>query len=98
MVDLELLHPALRGPIQVRSKHVGLERPRDLLAALPEEPERLLQLANRHVVSALQFDRDLVRNMVVNLLTAPDERRRSDIAQVLGAVLCFSKQVRCPDR
>jgi len=60
VVDLELLHPALRGPIQVRSKHVGLERPRDLLAALPEEPERLLQLANHHVVSALQFDRDLV--------------------------------------
>ena len=60
MVDLEQLHPALRGPVRVRSKHVGLERPQALLDALPVAPEALLQLANRHIVSALQFDRQTV--------------------------------------
>lgn len=59
MVDMTL-HPALRGPIQVRSKHVGLERPQALLDVLPAAPELLLQLASRHVVSARQFDRPTV--------------------------------------
>lgn len=60
MVDLERLHPALAGPIQVKSRHTGLEQPRALLETLPENPQALLALANRHLVSALQFDKDLV--------------------------------------
>ncbi|MCA8942807.1 MAG: aspartate carbamoyltransferase [Planctomycetes bacterium] len=52
------LHPALRGPIDVKSKQVGLEHPRALLRVLPDQPGRLLGLANRHVVSAMQFERD----------------------------------------
>lgn len=60
MVNTLELHPALRAPIQVRSRHVGIERPRVLLDVMPENPEVLLALGNRHVVSAQQFDRDLV--------------------------------------
>ena len=59
MTDKDL-HPALAGPIQVRSRHVGLEHPHALLESIPENPKALLALANRHVVSALQFDRELV--------------------------------------
>lgn len=58
MVSSVTLHPALRGPIDVKSRHVGLEHPRALLRTLPDRPEALLGLANRHVVSALQFDRE----------------------------------------
>lgn len=54
------LPPLLRGPIRVRSRHAGIERPQALLDGLPDRPEALLALANRHVVSAKQFDRDLV--------------------------------------
>jgi aspartate carbamoyltransferase catalytic subunit len=54
------LHPLLRRGIEVRSRHVGIERPQALLRLVPENPEALLALGNRHVVSALQFDRELV--------------------------------------
>ncbi|MCA8954234.1 MAG: aspartate carbamoyltransferase [Planctomycetes bacterium] len=50
----------MRGPIDVRVHHIGIERPRLLLDTIPENPGALLALGNRHVVSALQFDRELV--------------------------------------
>ena len=63
MVATPTLHPRLQGPIDVRSPHVGLEHPRRLLATVPENPSALLALATRHIVSALQFDRELVTQL-----------------------------------
>lgn len=51
------LHPALLRPIETRRRHVGVESPEALCRAVPAEPEALLALGNRHVVSTLQFDR-----------------------------------------
>ena len=57
MVTTEPLHPLLERPVEVRSGVTGIERPLALMEAVPKDPEPLLALANRHIVSARQFDR-----------------------------------------
>jgi len=47
----------LRRPLQPNDGTAGIERPKVLLDALPENPEPLLELASRHMVSSRQFDR-----------------------------------------
>lgn len=44
--------------IEVRSGITGVERPSALIQAISEDAAPLLSLANRHIVSARQFDRD----------------------------------------
>lgn len=48
----------LEGPIETRDGVAGIQKPAALLESLPEDLEPLLDLANRHVVSARQFARD----------------------------------------
>jgi aspartate carbamoyltransferase catalytic subunit len=47
----------LQRPLQPNDGTAGIERPRALVDALPEDPEPLLGLASRHIVSSRQFDR-----------------------------------------
>lgn len=47
----------LQRPVQPKDGTAGIERPKALLDALPEDPDPLLALASRHVVSSRQFDR-----------------------------------------
>lgn len=47
----------LRRPLQPKDGAAGIERPKSLLESVPEDPEPLLDLASRHVVSSRQFDR-----------------------------------------
>jgi len=47
----------LQRPLQPKDGTAGIERPRALVDALPEDPEPLVALAARHVVSSRQFDR-----------------------------------------
>ncbi len=47
----------LRRPLQPKDGTAGIERPKALLEILPEDPEPLLELASRHMVSSRQFDR-----------------------------------------
>ncbi|MEJ2346809.1 MAG: aspartate carbamoyltransferase [Gammaproteobacteria bacterium] len=51
------LDPLLREPVQPKDWTAGIERPQALLEHLEEDPEPLVDLANRPVVSARQFDR-----------------------------------------
>lgn len=59
MVSTPTLDPALAAPVELRNGVDGIERPLALQSALKAAPEPLLQLANRHIVSARQFDRDI---------------------------------------
>lgn len=52
------LRRRLKRPIEVHSGLTGVERPQSLMEAVPEDLAPLLNLANRHVVSARQFDRE----------------------------------------
>ena len=47
----------LQRPLQPKDGTAGIERPKALVDALPEDPEPLIGLASRHVVSSRQFDR-----------------------------------------
>jgi aspartate carbamoyltransferase catalytic subunit len=44
-------------PLRTRDGSMGLERPKALFEALPEDPGPLLGLASQHVLSSRQFDR-----------------------------------------
>jgi len=57
VVDTTKIHPLLKQPVQYREWLRGLERPRDLYNALPDDMEPVLALAGHHIVSARQFDR-----------------------------------------
>lgn len=54
------LHPLLTRPIEVNSGVAGIERPQALLDAVPDEGRVLYELANSHIVSARQFNHDLL--------------------------------------
>ena len=60
MVATKKVLDLLERPVRVRSGVAGIEQPKALLDETPENPEPLLSLSNRHVVSARQFDRDMV--------------------------------------
>jgi aspartate carbamoyltransferase catalytic subunit len=47
----------LQRPLRPKDGTAGIERPKALVEALPEDPEPLLELASRHMVSSRQFDR-----------------------------------------
>jgi aspartate carbamoyltransferase catalytic subunit len=51
------LDPLLKEPVQPKDWTTGIERPQALLDAIDEDPAPLVDLANRPVVSARQFDR-----------------------------------------
>ncbi|AGA35379.1 Aspartate carbamoyltransferase [Thioalkalivibrio nitratireducens DSM 14787] len=51
------LEEQLQRPLQPKDGTAGIERPKALVDALPEDPEPLLEIAARHVVSSRQFDR-----------------------------------------
>jgi len=57
------LHPALREPVQPRQWTTGLEHPRALLEHIPEDPTTLVDLANRPLVSARQFNQDRIAQL-----------------------------------
>lgn len=57
MVTSNSLHPLLERPVEVHNGVSGIERPLALLDAVDEDLAPLLVLANRHIVSARQFDR-----------------------------------------
>ena len=54
------LHPLLTRPIEVSSGVAGVERPGALLDLVPDRGEVLYELANTHIVSARQFNHDLL--------------------------------------
>ena len=58
------LHPLLTKPIPFVRNDNYLKSLDNLLAVIPEKPRLLLDLTNRHIVSAWQFDRDLVLQLV----------------------------------
>ena len=60
MVATKKVLDLLEQPVRVRSGVAGIEQPKALLDETPENPGPLLSLSNRHVVSARQFDRDMV--------------------------------------
>src|SRR5690606_24286391 len=62
MVGKEL-SPLLLQPVAIANGLIGTEAPKALLDAIPEETRPLLELANRHVVSARQFDRDMIAQL-----------------------------------
>lgn len=51
------LDPLLQEPVQPKDWTAGLERPKQLLEHIEEDPEPLVDLAHRPIVSARQFDR-----------------------------------------
>lgn len=51
------LHPLLREPVHPNDWKSGLEHPQNLLNRIDEDPAPLVDLANRPIVSARQFDR-----------------------------------------
>jgi aspartate carbamoyltransferase catalytic subunit len=51
------LHPLLREPVRPDDWRFGLRHPQALLKRLAEDPAPLVDLANRPIVSARQFDR-----------------------------------------
>ncbi|MGH8500995.1 MAG: aspartate/ornithine carbamoyltransferase family protein [Gammaproteobacteria bacterium] len=53
-------HPLLREPVQPHDWRAGLEHPQNLLDRIAEDPAPLVDLANRCIVSARQFDRSKV--------------------------------------
>ncbi|BAZ93330.1 aspartate carbamoyltransferase [Thiohalobacter sp. COW1] len=53
----------LREPVQPKDGTRGNERPLALVEHVQEDPEPLVDLANRHVVSARQFDRRTVAQL-----------------------------------
>lgn len=56
--DLKDLPLSLRGHVPIADGRAGIEAPRVLLDAIEEDTAPLLELANRHIVSSRQFDRD----------------------------------------
>ena len=60
---MNTLPPALQEPVQPRSWTAGIERPQALLEHIPEDPTPLVDLANRPVVSARQFNQDRVAQL-----------------------------------
>lgn len=57
------LDPLLQDPVQPKDWTAGIERPQALLDELEEDPEPLVDLANRPVVSGRQFDRAKVMQL-----------------------------------
>lgn len=53
-------NPLLKEPLQPKDNTAGIERPLALMNQIPEDPAPLVNLANRPVLSARQFDRDKV--------------------------------------
>lgn len=53
-------NPLLKEPLQPKDNTAGIERPLALMSQIPENPAPLVDLANRPVLSARQFDRDKV--------------------------------------
>ncbi|MEJ2061426.1 MAG: aspartate carbamoyltransferase [Gammaproteobacteria bacterium] len=58
------LDPLLQEPVQATDWTSGIERPNILLDAITEDPEPLLNLASRHIVSARVFDRENMMQLV----------------------------------
>ncbi len=52
------LDPLLKEPVHPKDWTAGLERPKQLLEHIAEDPEPLVDLAHRPIVSARQFNRD----------------------------------------
>ncbi|MCC5815277.1 MAG: aspartate carbamoyltransferase, partial [Leptospira sp.] len=50
----------LKKSILPRDGYSGIEKPKAFLELVPENPEALLYLAQKHIVSAKQFDRELL--------------------------------------
>lgn len=57
------LDPRLTRPIRPKDGTAGVERPQLLVERISEEAEPLVELGNRHVVSAHQFDRPALRQL-----------------------------------
>ena len=57
------LDPILRDPVRPKRATDGIERPLALLEHIPEDPAPLIDLANRPIISARQFDRESVRQL-----------------------------------
>lgn len=53
-------NPLLKEPLQPKDDTAGIERPLALMSQIPEDPDPLVDLANRPVLSARQFDRDKI--------------------------------------
>lgn len=51
------LPPLLKHHVAISDGRSGIEAPKALVAAIPEETAPLLDLANRHIVTSQQFDR-----------------------------------------
>jgi len=50
------LSPLLKEPVQPKAATDGIERPIGLIDSITENPDPLVDLASRHIVSARQFD------------------------------------------
>ncbi|HBS05522.1 MAG TPA: aspartate carbamoyltransferase [Leptospiraceae bacterium] len=60
MFDQSKIHPLLKQAVVSRDGIRGIERPRNLMEAVPEDAEPLRSLAGMHIVSARQFDREKI--------------------------------------
>jgi len=60
VVNRSKLHPLLEKPVPYRVWLRGVERPRELYTALPDDREALADLSGRHLVSVRQLDRHSV--------------------------------------
>jgi aspartate carbamoyltransferase catalytic subunit len=59
MVSINKLHPGLRNPIEKKELYSETVA-RRFTEKVDENPEPIVDLSNRHVVSAWQFDRDMI--------------------------------------
>lgn len=64
MSDSTELPELLRHPVRMRDGVTGIERPKLLTQSITEDPVPLLRLSNHHIVSARQFDRDQVLQLL----------------------------------
>ena len=60
MVTQSNLNELLLKPVEVRDGVRGTERPQGLMDYIPEDSRPLQKIANHHIVSARQFDRDVL--------------------------------------
>ena len=88
MVEVTADPTLLERPIEVRSGVSGIERPLALLDAVRENAEPLLNLANRHVVSARQFDRETL--VQLSRLAADMERQPTLLHQPLSGKIMIT--------
>lgn len=80
------LNPLLKEPVQKKDATEGIERPLELLKHVPEDPMPLVELANHSIVSARQFTRERITQLVRHAAkheAVPQQIRRPLVGKIL---------------